>query len=563
MARLFTDPKTVEKMSGLSLKGSMTMPTQAHDRRYLLPAILSTTSQDYFLVRQIDCGNLTACGFTRMPVVPFSPYWVPRSTEKIPRTVAEAVLSRLGGEPLTMDAATPAVVYEQLRASIGVEVEPEVAHPVDAFRLRRSEVLQRFNHHRREVADVARRLTRSHPQAQHLDRWLADAPNPSFQLLEQMAADQGVSALLGSWGTDFQELSGLRGLLAEEEGCAALFLLGTDEIWILAPAGLNLGLPGNAKSYPSVAKAVRDIAGQGQVGFELDTLGAARLLDLRERGVPLADAGMLLRDWREEKAWYDVPYFVVGALASRQAIEGAASFAGQAIRAGVEIRERDVDRVYRNLLHEFEVESRLPVRLEFYFVNNHAGSRTILPSRPTDYPLSAGSTTLKIDAGIFVVDDGLFHACTDLARTVTTTPAAAEVFEAMEQAVVAEIIPGIRTEMTGEQIHSLGVGKMAEHESVFRTHGYMPDDFSWRTGYVRDVGHVIERQESYTFYFRPGAKRPLHPGMIACVEIHCVHDGHNLTIEDTFVADEAGPIIISRIPEEFGPDGKVVHYPRR
>ena len=91
----------------------------------------------------------------------------------------------------------------------------------------------------------------------------------------------------------------------------------------------------------------------------------------------------------------------------------------------------------------------------------------------------------------------------------------------------------------------------------------MPEDFSWRTGYTREVGHVIERQESYTFYFRPGTPRPLRPGMVSCVEIHCVDEGHNLTIEDTFLTDEAGTILISRIPEEFGPDGKVTRRPRR
>ena len=563
MAHLYTDPHTVERMTGLSLKGSMTMPTQDHDRRFFLPAVLSVAGRDYFLVREIDTANVAACGFTRMPVVPFSPYWRARPAAAMPRTAADAVLSLLRTERLTVDAATPALVYEQLRANIPVEVEPAVSRPVRAFRLHRADVLGRFNHHRKEIAEVAQRLTAGHPHADRLAPWLEERPNPAFHLLDQMSAGRGLSALLATWVTNFQELSGLRGTLAETEGCASLFVLGADEVWILAPASLDLDLAGPAQEYPGLPDAVRDIAGQGPVGFERDALGAAHLLELRERGVQLEDAGLLLRDWREEKAWLDVPYFIVGALASRHAIEGAAHFAGQAIRAGVEVTERDVDRVYRSLLREFEAEHRLPVRLEIYFTNNHAGSRTILPSRPTRYPLSAGSTTLKIDCGVFVVDDGLFHACTDIARTVTTTRNATEVFQAMEQAVVEEIIPGIRVGMTGEQIHALGVDRMAEREVVFRTHGFMPDDFSWRTGYTRDVGHVIERQESYTFYFRPGTARPLRPGMVSCVEIHCVDDGHNLTIEDTFVADKTGTIIISRIPEEFGPDGKVTRRPQR
>jgi Xaa-Pro aminopeptidase len=563
MARLYTHPRTVERMTGLSLKGSMTMPTQDHDRRYFLPGVLSTAEQDYLLVRHIDTGNLAACGFTRMPVLPFSPYWTPRPTSGIPRTAADAVLAAVGTEPLTVDAATPAVLYEQLASRMAVRVERDAGPPIEAFRQTRQDVLGRFNHHRREVAAIAGRLTRAHPHADRLAPWLAEGPNPAFDLLDRMAGGRGLRALLATWVTDYQELSGLRGALAEENGCAALFLLGSDEVWILAPRGLALGLSGEARSYPRLAAAVRALAGDGPLGVEMDTLEAARLLALREEGIRLDDAGMLLRDWREEKAWYDIPYFIVAALATRHAIEGAAHFAGQAIRAGVEVTERDVDRVYGHLLDDFRAEHRLPVGLDRYFTNNHAGSRTILPSRPTSQRLSAGIVTLKIDCGVFVVDEGLFHACSDIARTVGTTPAAAEVAEAMERAVVEDIIPAIRAGMTGEEIHSMAVGEMARHEGVFRAHGYLPDDFSWRTGYTRDVGHVIERQESYTYYFRPGTHRPLHPGMVSCVEIHCVHDRHNLTLEDTFVTDEAGTIIISRIPEEFDTDGKVTRRPRR
>ena len=82
------------------------------------------------------------------------------------------------------------------------------------------------------------------------------------------------------------------------------------------------GIPA-VRRYPGLAHAVRDLVGSGTVGFETDTLGASRLLDLRDQGVALADSGTVLRDWREEKASYDAPYFVLGAPASLDAIEGA------------------------------------------------------------------------------------------------------------------------------------------------------------------------------------------------------------------------------------------------
>jgi Xaa-Pro aminopeptidase len=562
MAYLYTSPADVEQRSGLNLKGIMLTPTQNQDRRHVLPAILSTKSGDQLLLRQIDTGNLAACGFNRMPIVPFSPYWLPDCNAKVPATLAAAVLAQLNGEPLTVDAATPASVYEELRSSIPVEVEQKPQRPISAYCVRKETVLGRFNHHRNEVAAIASRLTEAHPQADCLKRWFGEKPNGVFKSLENKAAGRKLTALLANWTTNFQELSGLRGSLAEYNGCMALFLVGVDQVVILAPVGLDIGL-GNPKVYGSLAEAVRDIAGQSPIGFERDTLECSRFLELSKAGIQLEAAGPVLQEWREEKVKYDLPYFVLGAVASQQAIEAATRFTGQAIRAGVEITELDVHRVYQHMIREFERAHRLPVQLEFFFENNHSGARTLLPSGPTNYRVSAGCNSLKIDAGIFVMDDGLFHASTDMARTVATTEAGAEVFLAMEKAVVHDIIPAIKTGMTREQIHELAVNKMADCEGVFRKHGYMPDHFSWRKDYVRDVGHVIDRQESFTGGFYPGAKRKLEPGMVSCIEIHCAYDGHSMTIEDTFIADDAGSILISRGSGEFGPDGKISHFPRR
>jgi Xaa-Pro aminopeptidase len=557
MARLYSEAKTVEQLTGLSLKGTMLTPTQYHDRRHVLPFVLASDRGEHLLVRQIDSGNLEGCGFRRLPILRFAPYWLPKPDPGVHETVADAVRSVTGGERLTVDAFMPVSVYEQLRNAMPVEVSREAAGPVEAFRFTPAQVLGRFNHHRSDLVRVARKLTEGHPQAERLERWYAEQSFDAYALLDQMAQAAGLSTLLATWVTDFQELSGLPGTLAEDFGYAALYLAGSGEFWVLAPAGLGAARATPNKRYPSLAQAVKELAGSGTVGIGVDTLGASRWLDLQDQGLKLADGGQLLRDWREEKTGCDIPYFVVGAMASRYAIDGAADFARLAIRGGVEITEKDVDRVYLSRLEEFRALHQLPVKFAFYFTNNHAGARTIYPSRPTNYKLSGGMTSLKIDAGIFLFDDGLFHACTDIARTVTTTEAADEVFDAMERVMLEETIPGILPGMSGEEIHRMGTGQMAAKEAVFRQHGYLPDDFSWSRSYPRDIGHVIERQESNTFGFKPGIARPVHAGMVGCIEYHCAYDRHALTCEDTFVIDEEGAIVISRGPEEFGADGKV------
>jgi Xaa-Pro aminopeptidase len=540
----------------------MLTTTQCHDRRHVLPFVLSHRGKDYFLVRQVELGNLAGAGFTHLPVVPFLPYFLPDPVEGVHETAAKAALAVAGSDPITVDAATPVSVFEELGGAATVSVQREPGVPVWAYKLTRQKVLGAFNHHRPEVVDVAQRLTAGHPQADRLGRWYAADENTSFELLDRMAGERGIGALLATWVTDFQELAGLPGRLAEFAGCCALYLVGTGETWVLAKAGY--GVPGEmpVRSYPDIASAVRDIAGSAVVGYEADTMGASAFLDLVDRGVDLADGGGVMRDWREEKAHCDIPYFVVCAMASRYAIDSAIDFARRAIRGGVQISEKDVDRIYVARVREFAREWALPIQLELYFTNNHAGARSIYPSRPVDYKLDSGIVSLKADAGLFAYDDGLFHACSDIARTLTTTGPASEVFDAMEKVMLEQTIPGILPGMTGAEIHEMGTNQMGGSEPVFRMHGFMPDGFHWRTGYKRDIGHVLERQESNTFGFKPGVTRPVHAGMVGCVEFHCAYDGHGMTCEDTFVIDEGGAIVISRGAEEFGSSGIVTNRRR-
>ncbi|MCR4425708.1 MAG: M24 family metallopeptidase [Firmicutes bacterium] len=554
---MYSCAQTVERMTGLSQKGTMETPTQDHDRRHVLPYVLSHGGRNYFLVRQIEAGNLSAVDFSTMPAVFFNPYFLPGRSQEAFRTVTDAVRAIVGDEKVTCDAEMPASIYTQLRAELVVDVDRAPEMPVRTMRTTRTDVLRRFNHHRNEVAAVARRLTSGHPDENRLAEWYEERPDKRFELLDSMASERGVDALLGTWVADFQELSGFPGTLASERGFAVLYLTGSDEVWLIIPSSVAFAEGSDSRDYPGLSAALRDIVPTGTVGYEADTIGASALLDMEDRGIRLAPAGDLMQDWREEKAFLDIPYFVVAAMASRYAVDGAADFATKAIRAGVEVTERDVDRVYLGLLSDFAKRERLPVTLEFYFTGNHTGARTIFPARPGNHLLSRRSNSLKIDAGVFVVDDGLFHACSDIARTVTTTEAAAHVADAMEEVMLLETIPSIRPGMTGAEIHHMGVGQMASRNSTFSQTGYMPPGFDWATDYPRDIGHVIERQESNTFGFKPGISRPVHHGMVACVEFHCAYEDHAITCEDTFVVDDQGSIVISRGPCEFGPEGEV------
>ncbi len=556
MAFLHSKEESVERLSGLSLKGTMLTTTQYHDRRHVLPFVLEKGGKSYFLVREMDSGNVQGAGFNALPQVHFMPYFLPGVKSEIPGNMAKVVLSMLGKEPLVVDVEMPVSVYRELKASADVSIEKLPTKPVEAFRMTAKQVLSKFNHHRADVVRAANEITAGHPQYKRLNALYNQKGDP-FGILDAKGKAAGIGAFLGTWVTDFQELSGLKGTLSECCGYAALYLAEKAETWIIVPAGDAKGYSSSFRSFGSFAEAVRELSAGAVVGIEEDTLGAERFETMARQGVAMKDAGAMLKEWRDEKVKFDVPYFVLAAMATRYAMEGAYDFADLAIRANVAVTEREVDSVYRSRLDEFAKKYKLQVELKFFFVNTHAGSRTIFPSRPTDYVIHKGINSLKLDSGIFVFDDGLFHASSDIARTVTTTEAADEVADIMERVLVEQTIPGIKPGMTGDEIHRMGVNQMAEQAEVFQRNGYMPSSFSWRDGYPRDIGHSMDRQETTHFHFKPGAALKVLSGMVGCIEYHCAYDNHAIAAEDTFVLDDQGAIIISRGAEEFGPDGKV------
>lgn len=557
MAFLHSKTEAVERLTGLSLKGTMLTTTQYHDRRHVLPFVLEKDGKGYFIVRQMDNGNIEGAGFNALPQVRFGSYFFPSGTVVVHGTAAKAVLSVTKDEPVKVDDAMPVSVYNELKAATTVTVQSEGAKPVEVFMLTPEQVLSKFNHHRDDVVRVVNELTAGHPQYERLNKLYANREGDVFGILEEKAKAKGLGAMLASWLSNFQELTGLRATLTEEYGYAALYLVEKRQTWVIVPAGDAKNYTDTYKSYENFAEAVKDLAGDAAVGIEEDTLGASRYVDMLGKGVELKDAGILFKDWRDEKIKFDIPYFVLGAMATRYAMEGAATFADLAIRANVSVTEKQVDDVFRARLDEFAKRYKLQVELKFYFVNTHAGSRTMYPSRPTDYVIHKGINSLKLDSGIFVFDDGLYHASSDIARTVTTTPEADEIFDLMETVLLEETVPGIKPGMTGEEIHRMGVDQIGAHGEAFLRTGYMPNTFSWRKDYPRDIGHSMERQETCSYHFVPGNKTKIKPGMVGCIEFHCAYNGHGMSAEDTFVMDDEGAIVISRGPEEFGPEGKV------
>ncbi len=201
---------------------------------------------------------------------------------------------------------------------------------------------------------------------------------------------------------------------------------------------------------------------------------------------------------------------------------------------------------YIQLLEEFMKRNRIPVRINSYMTNIHVGKRSIYPARPVEYPLDKNIESLKIDAGVFAIDNqGLIRACSDIARTLVLTNEGEEIYSFMKK-VVLGLMHTMKVGDSGEDIYWRGIQKLAVQESRIKNLNMMPADFSLMEAYDRDIGHLLERQESWTFGLCKGNRNKLRKGMIGCVEFHWPFKKYGITAEDTFVLTEEGGIPISR-----------------
>ncbi|GAI65143.1 unnamed protein product, partial [marine sediment metagenome] len=250
--------------------------------------------------------------------------------------------------------------------------------------------------------------------------------------------------------------------------------------------------------------------------------------------------------WREYRAGKDLSYFIIAAQISRYAIEGALRFAKKSIARNVSVTEKTVEEKYIQLSKEFVKKNKIPVRINSYMTNIHVGKRSIYPSRPVEYLLDKNIQSLKIDAGIFVIDNqGLIRACSDIARTLVLTNEGEEIYRFIEK-VTLGLIRTIKAGASGEDIYWRGIQKLAEEEPRVKNLNMVPKNFSLTEGYDRDIGHLLEKQESFTFALYKGNKNRLERGMIGCVEFHWPFKEYGITVEDTFVVTEEGGIPISR-----------------
>lgn len=556
MTRLISNVESIEEKVGFNLKEVMLTPIQSYDGGTRMPLLLEANgAKTYLLAREMERGNLGWRNVCQIPVLFHHPYFVLSTAKDKPlvyKDITDALRNTVGKETIIVDEELPYIIYHRLEKYFKLQVNFKrklIKEKLVVYAIKKEEVISRFSEDqdRVEVNKIAIDLTNHLEKRDILKECINNREDNRFVLLDKLLKRESIEGFLINSFINFQEITGFNGGVTREEDILALYLKDEKNIYIITTDKFKLDSLGKVMGkFNGINSALNQLIDNEVIGFEEDSLSVGSFLEVQEGKYQLKKMSNLLRRWRECRVGKDFPYFIIAAQASKYAVEGAIWFAKRSVAENASITEKIVERKYIQLLEKFVKENEISLRIEPYFKNIHAGRRSIYPSRPIEYPLDKKINSFKIDAGVFVIDrQGLIRACSDIARTLVLTDKGEEIYRFMEKAML-ELIQTVKGEDSGEDIYWRGIQKLTEGEQRIKNLNMMPKDFSLVKGYKRDIGHLLERQESFTFGFCKGNKNKLEREMIGCVEFHWPFRGHGMAVEDMFIVTEEGGIPISR-----------------
>lgn len=556
---LITDLAAIRREIGLRLENSSLYPKLNLDAyKDVTPVLIKMGTNRYaLLVKEVETGNFTPGGAAepvirkkRVKVIYYSSYF---TWEKLAGKRAEyppdevSVLKKaFRGKSLTVHPDMALDRYRRLGQGFELNLAP--SSPLKktwVYRLDPQRVQSAFLRKRNEVNRWAERRVNEELKVSLKDKetirsYLYRPPFKAFGILRDLMRKAGLRSLLASSPINLQEMTGVP-FDQIEEGLLGLYARGM--VYLLSPRPLRgykqVGI------FSTVAEAIGNLAGKGTLGVEEKNLDIGRALPLGLKN--LKNASNLFRAWREVRSGQDLGAYILGALATKYAMEGALGMASQRFMNKQPVYEKDVEKQFYRLLKEYERKTNSPLQLAPYFMVLHAGVRTPYPSLPGFFRLSPGMNSLKLDAGILVKDDGLVLACSDLARSIVVDKKGMDLYLLLERAMLEGAIPGGKEGQTGEGVYWAGMGPLLKEEKTLRAWKLIPPAGLLKKHYNRDIGHTFGKQESTTLFFKKGEKgQTLKTGMVSAIEYQWPYRGYALGIEDMFVVGPQYGINITR-----------------
>jgi Xaa-Pro aminopeptidase len=538
--RVYVEDRHIVDLLGARYLRELTFPQIFKDSRFsVTPAIIDRDGEKHVIVGAADAAAHQAAEVS----VPFSTYgryfdWNQGKNDR-PKTFAEAVRAVTGNGEIAVEAAMPTGRFQAL-AEFG---------PVCVFAMPDERPVHLYAKSRRELEDLWRQTrdadaARLQPFVSGLrfgERLVAAMGTEpvGFEVLDRLAEEAELAGIFISASFDVEMFSGLPQAAADDLGLGAFYRPGRDEIVLISHRPLTRGDFRPLGSAASLAEALRKLA-DGPVGFQRDHLPVGLFQQIEAQAIGLRDATYVLRRWFDERAGTDLPYFITAANAVLAGIGHAGAFITRHIAAG--LTEREVAAAFHQGVQDFAQSVGMDGRVRAYFDIIHPGERTLLPAIAGDYPISTANKTIKFDMGLLVTDStGCVRGCSDIARSLSPDPALQAVHDRLRALLVDELIPAIKPEMSGAEIHARGVEILRPMTEELKRCGMLHPDMNM-DGYTRDCGHTLQRQTLATVHFLPGFAERLHTGMLGCTEFVWPIDDKLIACEDAYYVTEEGAI---------------------
>lgn len=554
---LITDLRAIREEIGLRLEESSLYPKLNLDAyRDVTPFLVKRGPGKYaLLIKEVETGNFTPGGAAepvikkrKIKAIYYSSYF---TWDKLARKKAEfppdevAALKKFSrADKLLIHGDMPLDRFRRLRQGFDLTIMEPATSPgnIWVYDLKKERVEAAFLRKRgaanRWAGRAVEKELRASPKDKRLiKKFLRRPPFRSFQVLGQLMQKAGLTSVLASSPVNVQEMTGI------PAGQVDLSLYTKGKVLALCRRPLK-GLKSEGK-LASLREAIQKFAGDGPLGVEEKHLSVGQALPLGEKR--LSNASNLFRAWRELRSGQDLGAYIIGALGTKYAMEGALAMAEKKLKAQKPVYEKDVEKSFYRLLKEYGKKNKTPLQLEPYFMVLHAGVRTPYPSLPGFFRLSPKMNSLKLDAGILIKDRGLILACSDLARSIVTDERGKDLYLLLEKSMLEGAIPGGKEGQTGEDVYWAGVRPLFAAEKHLQALQLQPQEGSLKRDYNRDIGHTFGKQESTTLFFKKGEKgQTLKQGMVSAIEYQWPYRGYALGIEDMFVVGPDYGINITR-----------------
>ncbi|MFQ6078589.1 MAG: M24 family metallopeptidase [Thermodesulfobacteriota bacterium] len=552
MAELVTELTEIEKITGLNVMDDLIYPSICLDSTSTaIPIILIKNGKKYLLCRAVEKACIEEKAIRGFGLVWYNPYFMfddRKKISKVERDLATAIKQIISEDSVYLHEDISYGIYFHLKDN---HVNSEIMSLRDLpaltlYRIPVKEVVDRCHSSFQEwkcLAEGALGLFDKDRQKK-LKPYLEKPRITGFEDLDRLMTKLGINIICANTTIDLQDLVGIP-LRRVPKGILALYHLNAQEVYVASPEELEFSHFQKVGVAEPGESLIRKLYGEGRVGVGIDLpLSMAKALQTDLMNLKLATS--VFRSWREGRSLEDLPYYLLGAQATREAVEGALEFAEMKILAQENLSEIDIFHHYLRSLEEFPKKLGANVYFEKYFANLHATSRTLYPSVPGDFPVNSRTHCIRFDTGILAFDErGFLKAATDIGRGMVLKEPGKKLYEILQKTIDDRIIPSLRPGRKGKDIYRQIIEELLEHETKIKQMQLMHDHTSLEQVYKRNVGHLLGRQEPTSLNLTETQDQELQEGMVGAIEFPWLFGDYAIGYEDMFLVAQEGGINIS------------------